>query len=238
MTIKNAILLAGGAGTRLKPFTNIYNKQLLYLAGKAVIDYPIKTLTDLGVENIIITLGSSFAGQIIDYCGNGEKYGVNITYVYQGNPEGISHAINLCHKYVASDDQFLVILGDNWFEKPVKLSNNSAKIFLYDHENLHAFGVASIEDNKIVKIEEKPKVIDTNYKNYAITGLYSFDHKFFEYFAKSKKSSRNEYEITSIIEAYHNDKLLDYEVISGEWNDAGTIENLNYLNYKLYNGTH
>tara|TARA_R110000868_G_scaffold99024_5_gene272684 strand:- start:3003 stop:3740 length:738 start_codon:yes stop_codon:yes gene_type:complete len=234
--IKNAILLAGGSGTRLRPFTNLYSKQLLYLSGKAVIDYPIQTLVDLGIKNLTITLGSSFAGQIIEYCGDGTKYGININYVYQGNPEGISQAINICKKYVADENNFLVILGDNWFEKPIQLIDNSAKIFLSKHEKLESFGVASIFNNKIINIEEKPKLINTNYLNYAITGLYSFDQKYFDYFQKTKKSNRQEYEIVDIINQYLNDDKLNYQLIDGEWNDAGTIENLNYLNYKLYKG--
>jgi len=233
--IKNGILLAGGNGTRLKPFTNIYSKQLLYLAGKAVIDYPIQTLVDLGVENITITLGSNFAGQIIDYCGDGSRYGVNINYLYQESAAGISHAINLCKKNVSDADKFYTILGDNWFQNPIKFVDDSVKIVLNKHPKLNAFGVASIKNNKIIKIEEKPKVIDDSVENYAITGLYCFDQKFFEYFKKTKRSARNEFEITSIIQMYHDDNNLQYSIIDGEWNDAGTIENLNYLNYKLGN---
>lgn len=232
--IKNAILLAGGSGTRLRPFTNLYSKQLLYLSGKAVIDYPIQTLVDLGIENLTITLGSSFAGQIIDYCGNGDKYGIHINYVYQGNPVGISQAINICKKYVSNEDKFLVILGDNWFEKPIKLIDNSNKIFLCKHDKLESFGVASINNNKITYIIEKPKNLINNYLNYAITGLYLFDQKYFDYFNNTKKSHRQEYEIVDILNQYLNDGKLNYQLIDGEWNDAGTIENLNYLNYKLY----
>lgn len=232
--IKHGILLAGGKGTRLSRFTSIYSKQLLYLSGKAVIDYPIQTLIDLGVENLTIILGSTFAGQVIDYCGDGSRYGIKINYIYQGEPEGISQAISLCERFVFSDS-FFIILGDNWFEKPITSSeNNGAKIFLFKHEELKRFGVASIENDKIIKIEEKPLEINENYSNYAITGLYQFDQDFFKYFSKTKKSLRGEYEITDIIQAYINDNRLNYQIIDGEWSDAGTIDGLNYLNYKLY----
>lgn len=240
MVIKNGILLAGGEGTRCQPFTSIYSKQLLFLSGKAVIDYPIQTLVDLGVENITIILGSSFAGQIIDYCGDGSKYNVNLNYIYQKSPDGISHAINLCKKFVINDNNFLVILGDNIYEKSVKIdqfSNDGACVFLAKNSELNRFGVASILDNNIVKIEEKPNIIDHNYSNYAITGLYLFDHLFFEYFSDTVKSKRREYEITDIINKYHINNKLNYNIIDGEWSDAGTIDKLNYLNYKLYNPT-
>jgi glucose-1-phosphate thymidylyltransferase len=238
--IKCGILLAGGTGSRLKPFTNIYSKQLIYLAGKAVIDYPIQTLIDLGVENLTIILGSSFAGQIVDYCGNGDKYGIKINYIYQGEPEGISHAINLCERFI--DDKFYVILGDNIFEEPVSslsLDDSGARIFIIKHPELEKFGVASL-DNKLiakrtqlVKIEEKPKNIDYYYENYAITGLYQFDQRYFDFFSKTKKSHRQEYEVTDIIRSYYEDDDLDYQIIDGDWNDAGTIDGLAKLNYKL-----
>lgn len=240
MTIKNGILLAGGEGTRCRPFTNIYSKQLLYLAGKAVIDYPIQTLVDLGVENITIILGSSFAGQIIDYCGDGSRYGVNLNFIYQASPDGISSAINLCKRFVINDGNFVTILGDNVFEQPIVLNNfddNGAHIFLNNHKELQRFGVASINaQGKIAKIEEKPKLINYEYDNYAITGLYIFDSDFFEYFNKTTKSARAEFEIVDIIKAYLNDDTLSYQVVNGEWSDAGTISNLNYLNYKFYKG--
>lgn len=235
--IKNGIILAGGSGSRLSNFTNIYSKQLIYLGGRAVIDYPIKTLTDLGVEDITIILGSKFAGQIVDYCGDGSKYKASINYIYQKEPEGISQAINLCKKFVEKDDNFLTILGDNYYENKIELKelNNKAKIFLNKHPDLKRFGVATVNpEGEIIQIEEKPKTINCSNENYAITGLYLFNHKYFDYFDKTKKSSRGEYEIVDIIKAYQNDGELDYQIIDGEWSDAGTIEALNYLNHKLY----
>lgn len=236
--IKNAILLAGGEGTRCKPFTNVYSKQLLYLNGKAVIDYPIQTLVNLGVENITIILGSSFAGQIIEYCGDGSNYGVNLNYIYQKEPAGISQAINLCKKFVINDNEFLTILGDNFYEKPIKLESkvdDTATIFVANHKELNRFGVLSIDkNNNIIKIEEKPKIINNEFQNFAITGLYLFNSMFFEFFENTKKSARGEFEIVDIIKAYHNIGKLNYQLINGEWTDAGTIDNLNYLNYKLF----
>lgn len=234
--IKNGILLAGGIGSRLRPFSNIYSKQLIYLAGKCVIDFPIQTLIDLGIENLTIVLGSSFAGQIVDYCGDGRKYGLNINYTYQEQPAGISQAIKLCEKYVFNDDKFFVILGDNiFFDKITYNEKSGANIFLARHSTyeLNRFGVASIINNKIINIEEKPKILDGNYDNYAISGLYQFDNNFFRYFDKTKKSDRGEFEVTDIIKYYHNDGNLNYQIINGEWDDAGTIESLNRINYKL-----
>ena len=234
--VKNGVILAGGTGSRMRPLSNIYSKQLLFLDGKAVIDYPIQTLVNLGVENITIILGSSFAGQIIDYCGDGSNYNVNLNYIYQQNADGISSAVNLCKRFLIQDDYFYTILGDNIYQNPIKLDKipHGATIFLAQHKELYRFGVASIQDKQIVKIEEKPKVLNEQYQNYAISGLYLFNNCFFDYFSKTKKSNRNEYEICDIINAYHRKGHLNYHIVDGEWADAGTIDNLKYLNYMLY----
>src|SRR5271156_2105949 len=117
--MKNAILLAGGTGTRLSPFTKFISKQLLPVNGKCIIDYPIETLVTMGIKNLTITGGSSFSGQVLDYVQDGSRYGINVNYCYQQNPEGIAHAINLGKRFVADDDEFVVILGDNIYTKPV-----------------------------------------------------------------------------------------------------------------------
>lgn len=235
--MKNGILLAGGTGTRLLPFTKIISKQLLGINGKCIIDYPIETLVKMGIENLTIIVGSSFSGQVLDYIQDGEKFGIKVNYCYQSAPKGIAHAINLCKRFVADDDEFAVILGDNIYTEPVnwKIDPGKAQIVLYDHPELQRFGVASCNPlGQIEKIEEKPKTIDLNYKNYAISGCYLFNSLYFDYFKYLIPSARGEFEITDIIRQYHNDNKLSSTVYKGLWADAGTHEAIASLNNHFY----
>jgi glucose-1-phosphate thymidylyltransferase len=236
--MKNAIILAGGLGTRLNPLTQVVNKQLLPINGKFIIEYPLNTLKKMGIENVTVVLGGTHFSQIVGYLKDGEKHGLNFNYVYQNEPKGISNAINLCKRHVLDDDKFVVILGDNIYEEPVfwnKETTCSAQIVLHNNAELFRFGVASIDsDNKICKIVEKPKEIDYTYKNYAITGCYLFDQKFFEFYQKLTPSPRGEYEITDIIQQYNSANDLSWTMANGLWSDAGTHEAINWLNNHFY----
>lgn len=235
--IKNAILLGGGYGNRMQPFTSFVSKHLLNVAGKPIIDYPINTLKQTGVENLTIVVGSSFSGQILDYVQDGSRFGLNVNFLYQKHPDGISNAINICQRFVSDEDNFVVILGDNLFTAPIDFNTSqqtSAKIVLYKHHNIKRFGVASINDNKIVKIEEKPQIIDETLDNYAISGCYLFNQKYFDYFRNTVKSARNEFEITDIIRQYHEANELGYSVYDGVWLDAGTHESIALANNYFY----
>lgn len=238
--IKNAILLAGGVGQRLLPFTKFVSKQLLPVNGKCIIDYPIETLVAMGIKNLTITVGSSFSGQVLDYVQDGSRFGINVNYCYQQKPEGIAQAINLCKRFVADDDEFVVILGDNIYTKPVVWNRDSgmAQIVLLEHSELQRFGVASLLTGlgEIAKIEEKPKILDLNYNNLAISGCYLFNQEFFDYFKKITPSARGEYEITDIIRQYHNNSKLSYTIYKGLWADAGTHDSIAFLNNYFYNG--
>lgn len=236
--MKNAILLAGGLGTRLLPFTKITSKHLLNVNGKCIIDYPIETLKQSGVQNLTIVVGSSFSGQILDYIQDGSRYGLNVNYRYQQNPLGIAQAINICKNLVSSDENFQVILGDNIFTKPIKFDDafNGAQIVLHKHPELQRFGVASLQNNKIIKIEEKPVQLNECYDNYAISGCYVFDQQFFEFFKELAPSKRGEFEITDIIRNYHSVGRLEkvfYE--NALWSDVGTHESIAFVNNYLYN---
>lgn len=229
--IKNGVILAGGTGSRLYPLTHVVNKHLLGVSGQFIIDYPINTLKQMGVENITVILGGAHFSQVVGYLQDGNRYGLNFNYVYQGDPKGISHAISLCKRYVADADQFAVVLGDNIFENPIVWNKvNSAQIVLHRHPELNRFGVASLQDNKILKIEEKPQVINHNYDNYAITGCYLFDNQYFDYFQQISPSARGEYEITDIINRYNQDNKLGWTTINGLWSDAGTHQSIAYVN--------
>lgn len=239
--MKNGILLAGGTGSRLQPLTSVINKHLLGLNGKFIIDYPIDTLKNLGCENITVILGGDHYSQIAGYLGDGERYNLNINYVYQKSPLGIAHAINLCKRFVYDDENFSVVLGDNIFEEKFtwselpKKENPKAQILLASHPELKRFGVASLSDiGEIKKIEEKPKTLDSSLNNFAVTGCYSFTSQFFEYFKELIPSARGEYEITKIIELYLRDNNLFWTKTNALWSDAGTHESIAYLNNYFY----
>jgi glucose-1-phosphate thymidylyltransferase len=242
--MKNGIILSGGSGTRLAPLTNVVNKHLLGLNGKFIIDYPINTLKQLGCQDVTVVLGGAHYAQVAGYLGDGSRYGLNFNYVYQSEPKGIAQAINLCKRFVYDDSDFSVILGDNVFENaprwnnPDWKTNPRAQIMLANHPSLTRFGVASVDNGKIVKIEEKPKVLDPNYTNMAISGCYLFTPAYFEYFEGLMPSARGEYEITDIIRKYSEDNNLSYSMVYGLWSDAGTHESISYVNHFFYQKEH
>lgn len=223
--IKQGIVLAGGNGSRLSPLTNFVNKGLVGINGKFIIDYAIDILRQLGVQDLIVVLGGNHFSQIVSHIKNGKDLGFkSCSYVFQENPEGLSQAISLC-EHLITDEQFYTILGDNIYDGPIKFDHSdrfSAQICLASHPELNRFGVASIEDNKIVSIQEKPQTIDPMLTHYAISGLYLFDHHFFQFFRNSKKSARGEYEIVDIMKQYQQNKELGYTIFDGMWADAGT----------------
>lgn len=239
--MKNGILLSGGSGTRLMPLTQVVNKHLLGVNGKFIIDYPLDTLKKMGCQDVTVILGGNHYSQVTGYLGDGSRYGLNFNYVYQSEPKGIAHAINLCKRFVYDDSDFSVILGDNIFENvprwnnPEWKTNPRAQILLSHHRDLKRFGVASIDtDGKIAKIEEKPKELDPNYKNLAMSGCYCFTPQFFEYFKQLTPSGRGEYEITDIVRHYLKDDNLSYAMIDGLWSDAGTHESIAFVNNYFY----
>lgn len=241
MAITHGILLAGGEGSRLSYYTSqLFNKHLIPLNNKFIIDYPLETLKNLGIKNLTIILGGNNFAQVVTHVKDGAHLGMTINYVYQSKPSGIAQAINLCEKFIPECEKFVVILGDNIFENTPVINDKmfsvnykyGASIFLNKHHELNRFGVASIDyDTKeIVKIEEKPKELNLSFDNYAITGCYVFNRQFFDYFNMIQPSARGEYEITDIINYYLKENILEASFTSGLWSDAGTHESINYLN--------
>jgi glucose-1-phosphate thymidylyltransferase len=227
--VRKGIVLSGGLGTRLLPLTSITNKQLLPIHKRPIIDYSINSLTQLGCKEITIILGGDHFDQIVAYLKDGSEKDVHFNYVYQGKPSGIAQAINLCEPYFNKEEQFAVILGDNLFEKQVRFNDESksAKIALYDTPEINRFGCASVRNGQIISIEEKPKTLRTDCDaNLAITGLYIFTSKFFDYFKELKPSARGEYEITDILSKYLTAGNLEYGFVDGRWLDCGTFETI------------
>jgi len=225
--MKKGIILTGGLGTRLLPLTSITNKQLLPINKKVIIDYSINTLIQLGCKEITVILGGEHFSQIVSYLKDGAERGVHFNYVYQSKPSGIAQAINLCEPYFNTEEKFAVILGDNLFFTPITLNTHSnAQIMLYNTREIKRFGCAYLQNNKIVEIEEKPKVLRQDCEHKAITGCYIFTKQFFTYFKDIKPSTRGEYEITDILTKYLDDGKLNYTNVQGAWLDCGTFETI------------
>jgi len=224
------IVLAGGLGTRLNPLTRITNKHLLPVYNRPMIYYPIQTLVDAGITEILIVTGGKNAGDFLELLGNGKQFGLkHLNYTYQEGEGGIAAALALA-EYFADKDPICVILGDNIYEKSVQQSalefrkrGHGARIHLKKVDNPQRFGVPVIDGDRIVNIEEKPQVPQSGY---AVTGLYMYDNSVFEIIKSLKPSKRGEFEITDVNNAYIKRGDMTYAVIDGWWSDAGTFDSL------------
>jgi len=224
------ILLHGGHGTRLRPLTHTGPKQLLPIANKPMSEYCIESMKAAGVTEIAIVIGGIGSNKVREYYGNGKKFNVEITYVKQDEPLGISHAINLCRSFVGND-KFLVFLGDNIIQRNIGdfandflKSNDDASILLCEVDNPSRFGIADMHEGKITKIMEKPKDPPTNF---AVTGIYFLTPKIFDIIDNLKPSWRNELEITDALQILlsENNKI-SYHIITDYWKDTGTPEDI------------
>jgi len=224
------IILHGGHGTRLRPLTHTGPKQLLPIANKPMSQYCIESICDAGITDIAIIIGGLGSNKVREYYGNGEKFGVNITYIEQDEPRGIAHAIRLCKEFV-DNKKFLVFLGDNIIQKPIadfvenfNKSDYDATVLLCEVDNPSRFGIADVENEKIVKITEKPKIPTSNL---AVTGIYLLTPLIFEVIDNLKPSWRNELEITDALDNLlkQNDNI-GYETITDYWKDTGTPEDI------------
>ena len=228
------IILHGGHGTRLRPLTHTGPKQLLPIANKPMSQYCLESLVDAGISDIAIIIGGTGSNKVQEYYGNGEKFGVKITYVNQDYPLGIAHAVNLCKEFVGND-KFVVFLGDNIIKKSIadyvlkfKQSDASASILLCEVSNPTQFGIADVKDGIIKKIMEKPKNPPTNL---AVTGIYLLTPKIFDVIDRLKPSWRNEYEITDALQMLleENHKII-YDMVTDYWKDTGTPHDIIHAN--------
>jgi len=224
------IILHGGHGTRLRPLTHTGPKQLLPIANKPMSQYCIESIHEAGITDIAIIIGGLGANKVREYYGNGENFGVNLTYIEQDEPRGIAHAIRLCKEFV-NNEKFLVFLGDNIIQKPItdfvenfNKSDYDATVLLCEVDNPSRFGIADVENEKIVKITEKPKKPTSNL---AVTGIYLLTPLIFEVIDNLKPSWRNELEITDALDNLlkENDNI-SYETITDYWKDTGTPEDI------------
>jgi glucose-1-phosphate thymidylyltransferase len=219
------VILAGGTGTRLLPLTKITNKHLLPVYDKPMIYYPLQTLKDLGISDIMLVSGRGHAGHFLELLGSGKEWGVDITYEVQETAGGIAQALGLAEDWADGKD-IAVILGDNIFENiPMqKPMATGAKLFLKEVQRPERFGVPVFNDDQSIQyIEEKPLVPKSCF---AVTGLYFYDRKVFSYIRNLIPSGRGELEITDVNNRYASQRDLSYEVLDGYWSDAGTFNSL------------
>lgn len=224
------IVLAGGLGTRLSPLTRVTNKHLLPVFDQPMVHYPIRTLIDAGITDILIVTGGNSAGDFLKLLRNGAEFGLNrLNYAYQEGEGGIAAALSLAEHF-ADGGPICVVLGDNILEKSIaafvrkfRHQGSGAKILLSEVTDPQRFGVPQFEDGRVVRIEEKPP----NPKSqYAVIGVYMYDNRVFDIIKTLKPSGRGELEITDVNNAYIASGDLSWDVIDGWWTDAGTFESL------------
>jgi glucose-1-phosphate thymidylyltransferase len=224
------VVLAGGTGSRLSPLTRVTNKHLLPVYDKPMVYYPIQTLVNAGIEEILLVTGGNSAGDFLRLLGNGSDFGLkHLNYTYQEGNGGIAQALGLA-EYFAAGQKICVVLGDNIIENNIchaverfREEDDGAKILLKLVEDAQRFGVAEVHDNRVINIEEKPK---SPKSNYAVTGIYLFDETVFHKIKRLSPSGRGELEITDVNNFYIEEGKLTYEMIDGWWTDAGTFESL------------
>lgn len=222
------VILAGGTGSRLYPLTKVTNKHLLPVYDKPMIFYPIQTLIDAGIKEILIVSGRGHAGHFLELLGSGSDLGVRFTYEIQEEAGGIAQALYLARDFV-DNDRVTVILGDNIFQdkayNAIKNFDSGGHIFLKQVSNAQRFGVAEVDEDKkkVISIEEKPK---NPKSNYAVTGLYIYDKDVFSIIETLKPSGRGELEITDVNNYYIQRGDMKYSILRGYWSDAGTFESL------------
>jgi glucose-1-phosphate thymidylyltransferase len=225
------IVLAGGTGSRLYPLTKVTNKHLLPVGNKPMIYYPIQKLTDAGIEEILIVTGTEHMGDVVNLLGSGKNFGCRFTYKVQDEAGGIAQALGLAENFTGSEPM-TVILGDNIFEASLDAAlenypGSGGQILLQKVNDPERFGVAELEGDKIVGIEEKPEHPKSDY---AVTGIYMYDASVFDLIKTLEPSERGELEITEVNNHYIKKGAMKYSILKGWWTDAGTHES-----YKIAN---
>ena len=224
------VILAGGLGSRLLPLTKVTNTHLLPVYDRPMIYYPIQTLVDAGIRDILLVTGGNSAGDFLRLLGNGQEFGLeHVNYTYQEGEGGIADALRLARFFVGND-RIVVVLGDNIIQDSIasyvrnfEQQESGAKILLKEVEDPQRFGVAQLEDGRVIGIEEKPAKPKSNL---AVTGIYMYDAAVFDIIETLEPSDRNELEITDVNNDYIRRGLMTYDLLDGWWTDAGTFESL------------
>ena len=224
------VVLAGGLGTRLHPLTKVTNKHLLPVYDKPMIYYPITTLVNAGIDEILIVTGGNNAGDFLKLLGNGKDFGLkHLNYTYQEGEGGIAEALGLA-EFFADGDKIVVVLGDNIIEKNIvsaveafRTQEKGAKLMLKEVPDPQRFGVPTLQGNRIVRIDEKP---EKPASSFAVIGIYMYDCGVFDFIKTLKPSERGELEITDVNNYYITDGVITYDILDGWWTDAGTFSSL------------
>ncbi|HTT67915.1 MAG TPA: sugar phosphate nucleotidyltransferase [Gemmatimonadales bacterium] len=224
------VVLAGGLGTRLAPMTRVTNKHLLPVYDRPMIYYPIQTLVEAGITEILLVTGGSHAGDFLRLLGNGRDFGLkHLNYTYQEGEGGIAAALGLAEDF-ADGAPICVILGDNILERSIRpavaryaRNGRGGLVLLKEVADPERFGVPVFEGERIVRIEEKPTRPGSRY---AVIGVYMYDARVFEIIRTLKPSGRGELEITDVNNAYLGWGELDHAFVEGWWTDAGAVESL------------
>ncbi|MCZ8519173.1 MULTISPECIES: sugar phosphate nucleotidyltransferase [Paenibacillus] len=224
------VILAGGTGTRLRPMTNIVNKHLLPVGKYPMIHYALDKMAEAGIEQVMLVTGRQSAGLYTDYIGSGKPWGMKVSYGIQEAAGGIAEALGLAESFVKPGEKLMVLLGDNLFDDSLKEAaerferkEEGAHVFLKKVDDPRRYGVPELAGGRIVRIVEKPQVAPTTY---AVTGMYLYDAHVFDIIKTLQPSARGELEITDVNNAYAEQGLLGYSMLSGWWTDAGTHRSL------------
>src|SRR5256885_7789288 len=224
------VVLAGGSGTRLLPLTAVTNKHLLPVYNQPMVYYPIQTLVNAGITDIMIVTGGNSAGDFLRLLKNGRAFGLkHLNYTYQEGEGGIAAALALVEDF-ADGDPICVVLGDNIIERNIcqavrayRHQGGGAKIILKQVSDPQRFGVPELAGKRVLRIEEKPKEPKSDY---AVIGIYMYDAEVFDIIRTLKPSGRGELEITDVNNAYIEREEMTWEELEGWWTDAGTFESL------------
>ena len=232
------VILAGGLGSRLHPLTRVTNKHLLPVWDKPMIHYPIQCLVNAGIDDILLVTGGNAAGDFLKLLGYGKQFGLkHLNYTYQEGEGGIADALGLAEHF-ADKQKICVVLGDNIIEGNIRNavqsfahSDYGAKILLKEVHDPERFGVAELEGDRVLGIEEKPR---NPKSNLAVIGIYMFDSYVFEIIHGLEPSERGELEITDVNNAYIEKGKMTHETLDGWWTDAGTFESLHRASNLIY----
>ncbi|MBK9164643.1 MAG: NTP transferase domain-containing protein [Acidobacteria bacterium] len=224
------VILAGGLGSRLFPLTKITNKHLLPVYNQPMIYYPIRTLINAGIDDIMIVTGGNSAGDFLKLLGNGKDFGLkHVNYTYQEGEGGIADALSLVEHF-ADKEPICVVLGDNIIEKNIRAAADAyreqgkgAKILLKEVHDPQRFGVPELDGQRVLRIEEKPAEPKSSF---AVIGIYFYDNTVFDVIKTLKPSDRGELEITDVNNHYIDRGEMSWNELDGWWTDAGTFESL------------
>lgn len=231
------VILAGGKGTRLYPLTKVTNKHLLPVGKEPMIFNPIRQLISADINEILVVTSKEHMGEVVRLLGSGKEFDCDFTFKVQEEAKGIAHAL-LLGKNFAGGEPITVILGDNIATSSIKPyvdnfkeQGAGAKVLLRKVTDPERYGVAALDEKKVIEIEEKP---ENPKSSYAVIGIYMYNNDVFRIIEGTKPSVRGEYEITTVNNVYIESGELTYDILEGDWTDAGTFESWQYANEILF----